>query len=113
MSDMSSTSGYMGAKYVQEFGPISFDMSSASGYMSAKYVQELGPRFSACLTNGSGSEYIQFVIPWDIQSIRGGIVHEHPSKNSFLTLFGTRYYNIMICLTTLCGSHFLWKSVKK
>ena len=33
ISDMSSTSGYMGAKYVQEFGPIFFAMSSARGYM--------------------------------------------------------------------------------
>ena len=41
--DMSSTSGYMGAKYVQEFGPRFFDMSSASGYMGAKYFQEFGP----------------------------------------------------------------------
>ena len=44
VSDMSSTSGYMGAKYFQEFGPSSFDMSSASGYMGGKYVQEFGPR---------------------------------------------------------------------
>ena len=48
ISDMSSTSGYMGAKYFQEFGPIFFDVASASGYMGAKYVQELGPRFLAC-----------------------------------------------------------------
>ena len=46
--DMSSTSGYMGEKYVQEFGPRFFDMSSASGYMGAKYFQEFGPRFLAC-----------------------------------------------------------------
>ena len=31
--DMSSTSGYMGEKYFQEFGPRFFDMSSASEYM--------------------------------------------------------------------------------
>ena len=43
--DMSSTSGYMGEKYFQEFGPIFFDMSSASGYMGEKYFQEFGPRF--------------------------------------------------------------------
>ena len=43
-SGMSSTSGYMGAKYVQEFGPRFFDMSSASGYMGEKYFQEFGPR---------------------------------------------------------------------
>ena len=48
ISDMSSTSGYMGAKYFQEFGPRFFDMSSASGYMGEKYVQEFGPRFLAC-----------------------------------------------------------------
>ena len=48
ISDMSSTSGYMGAKYVQEFGPRFFDMSSASGYMGAKYFQEFGPRFLTC-----------------------------------------------------------------
>ena len=46
--DMSSTSGYMGEKYVQEFGPRFFDMSSASGYMGEKYFQEFGPRFLAC-----------------------------------------------------------------
>ena len=45
--DMSSTNGYMGAKYFQEFGPMFFDMSSASGYMGAKYFQEFGPRFLA------------------------------------------------------------------
>ena len=38
-------SGYMGVKYFQEFGPRFFDMSSASGYMGAKYVQELAPDF--------------------------------------------------------------------
>ena len=38
ISDMSSTGGYMGAEYVQEFGPRFFDMPSASGYMGAKYV---------------------------------------------------------------------------
>ena len=43
-SDMSSTSGYMGATYFQEFGPRYFDMSSASGYIGAKFVQEFGPR---------------------------------------------------------------------
>ena len=37
---MFSTSGYMGAKYVQEFGPRLFDMSSASGYVGETYVQE-------------------------------------------------------------------------
>ena len=46
---MSSTSGYMGAKYLQEFGPRFFDMSSASGYTGAKYFQEFGPRFLTCL----------------------------------------------------------------
>ena len=45
ISDMSSTSGYMGEKYFQEFGPRFFDMSSASGYMCEKYFQEFGPRF--------------------------------------------------------------------
>ena len=39
ISDMSSTSGYMGATYVQEFGPRFFDMLSASGFMGAKYFQ--------------------------------------------------------------------------
>ena len=48
ISDMSSTSGYMGSKYFQEFGPRFFGMSSASGYMGAKYVQEFGPRCLAC-----------------------------------------------------------------
>ena len=47
ISDMSSTSGYMGAKYFQKFGSRIFDMSSASGYMGAKYFQEYGPRFLA------------------------------------------------------------------
>ena len=45
---MSSTSGCMGAKYFQEFGPICFDISSASGYMGATYFQEFGLRFLAC-----------------------------------------------------------------
>ena len=48
ISDMSSTSGYMGEKYFQECGPRFFDMSSASGYMGEKYFQEFGPRFLAC-----------------------------------------------------------------
>ena len=48
MSDMSSTNGYMGTKYVQEFGPIFFDMSSTSGNMCAKSFEEFGPRFLAC-----------------------------------------------------------------
>ena len=48
ISDMSSTSGYMGAKCLQEFGPSFFGMSSASGYMGAKYFQEFGPRCLAC-----------------------------------------------------------------
>ena len=38
----------MGAKYFQELCAIFFDMSSASGYMDAKHVQEFGPRFLAC-----------------------------------------------------------------
>ena len=44
---MSSSSGYMGAKYFQKIGPSFFDMSSASGYMGAKYFQKIGPRFLA------------------------------------------------------------------
>ena len=50
ISDMSSTSGYMGAKYVHEFGPRFFDMFSTnvSGHMGANYVQEFGPRCLAC-----------------------------------------------------------------
>ena len=48
ISDTSSTSGYMGAKYVQEFGPSFFDMSATSGNMGATYFQEFGPRFLAC-----------------------------------------------------------------
>ena len=44
---MSSASGYMGAKYFQEFGPRFFDMSSASEYMGEEYFLELGPRFLA------------------------------------------------------------------
>ena len=47
ISDMSSTSGYMGGKYFQKIGPRFFDMSSASGYMGAKYFQKIGPRFLA------------------------------------------------------------------
>ena len=46
--DMSSTSEYMGAKYVQEFSPRFFDMSTASGYMGAQYFQEFGLRLLAC-----------------------------------------------------------------
>ena len=47
ISDMSSTSRYMGATYSQEIGSRIFDMSSASGYMGAKYFQKIGPRFLA------------------------------------------------------------------
>ena len=46
--EVSSASGYVGATYFQEFGHIFFDVSSASRYMDAKYVQEFGPRFLAC-----------------------------------------------------------------
>ena len=61
ISDMSSTSGYMGAKYVQELGPRIFDMFSASGYMGAKYVQEFGPIFfDMSSTSGNmGATYFQ------------------------------------------------------
>ena len=45
--DMSSTSGYMGETYFQEFGPRFFVVSSASGYMGETYFQEFGPRFLA------------------------------------------------------------------
>ena len=69
ISDMSSTSGYMGAKYFQELGPRfltcpqlvgtwvqnmfrnlvpDFLTSSASGYMGAEHFQECGPGFLAC-----------------------------------------------------------------
>ena len=46
ISDMYSTSGYMGAKYVQDFCPslCFLDVSSACGYMGAKYFQKIGPR---------------------------------------------------------------------
>ena len=47
--DMSSASGYMGEKCFQEFGPRFFDMSAARGYMGKKYFQEFGPRFLTCL----------------------------------------------------------------
>ena len=38
----------MGAKDSQKFGPMEFDMSSTSGYMGAKYFQEFGLRFVVC-----------------------------------------------------------------
>ena len=61
ISDMSSTSGYMGEKYVQEFGPRFFCMSSASGYMGAKYFQEFGPIFFDRYSAGGymGAKYSQ------------------------------------------------------
>ena len=34
----------------------------------------MGPHYSARLAAESGAENIQFVIPWDIQSITGGIM---------------------------------------
>ena len=34
----------MGAKHVQEFGPVVFDMSSASGYMGATHFSEFDPK---------------------------------------------------------------------
>ena len=58
ISDMSSTSGYMGAKYFQVFGPIFFDMSSASGYMGAKYFQEFGPICWACHVPNVACQYL-------------------------------------------------------
>ena len=48
ISDMSSTSGYMGAKYFQDFGPTFFDMSSDSGYMGANIFRKLVPDFLTC-----------------------------------------------------------------
>ena len=39
--DMSSTSGYIGEKLFQEFGPRSFDMSSASGYVGENMFRSL------------------------------------------------------------------------
>ena len=61
ISEMSSTNGYMGAKYFQEFGPRCFDMSSASGYMGATYFKEFGPRsVDMCSTSGNmGTKYVQ------------------------------------------------------
>ena len=47
-SDMSSTSGYVGAKYFQQFDPIRFDIFSASGYMGVKYFWKFVPEFLAC-----------------------------------------------------------------
>ena len=38
----------MGAKCVQEICPIFPHISAASGYMGAKYFQEFGLRFLAC-----------------------------------------------------------------
>ena len=46
--DMSSTGGYMGAKYFLKFDPGILDMSSASVYMGAKYVQKSGLIFLTC-----------------------------------------------------------------
>ena len=61
ISDMSSTSGYMGEKYVQEFGPSVFDMSSTSGNMGATYFQEFGPRFfdMSSASGYMGAKYVQ------------------------------------------------------
>ena len=60
---MFSVSGYMGATYFQEFGPIFFDMSSASGYMGAKYFQEFGPRFLTCPLSLRGRGHFHKAIP--------------------------------------------------
>ena len=38
--DMSSASGYIGAKYVQELGPSLFEISSASGCVGEKYFRK-------------------------------------------------------------------------
>ena len=64
--DMSSTSGYMGEKYFQEFGPRFFDMSSASGYMGEKYFQEFDPRFFLMSSASwyTGAKYVQEFRPW-------------------------------------------------
>ena len=87
MSDMSSTSGYMGEKYFQEFGPICFDKSSASGYMGEKYFQEIGPRsFDMILSHGAPSSlnmssYRAISTPFQIQ------VHDFHKLNSSNTQF--------------------------
>ena len=59
--DMSSTSGYMGAKCFQDFGPSFFGMSSASGYMGANYVQKIGLRLFDMSSNSGymGAKYFQ------------------------------------------------------
>ena len=56
--DMSSASGYMGAKYFQEAGPRLFDMSSTSGNMGATYFQEFGPRVSSKLHSKSWRPFL-------------------------------------------------------
>ena len=71
---MSSTSGYMGGKYVQEFGPIFFDMSSASGYMGEKYFQEFGLGFLTCPPAQNGHIY-KGVISVVIRVFTGGIIN--------------------------------------
>ena len=63
ISDMSSISGYMGAKSFQEFGPRFFDMSSASGYMGAKHFQEFGPSFFTFLLSLRGKGHFHKAIP--------------------------------------------------
>ena len=70
--DMPSTSGYMGAKYVQECGPRFVDMSSTSGYVGAKYVQEFGPKlFDTSSTSGNmGATYFQEFGPRFLASCR-------------------------------------------
>ena len=60
-SGVSSSSGYVGQKLFQEFGPIFFDMSSASGYMGETYFQEFGPRFfdMSSASGYMGGKYFQ------------------------------------------------------
>ena len=58
-----SANGYMGAKYFQEFVPRSFGMSSASGYMGATYFQEFGPRFLTCPLSLRGGGHFHKTIP--------------------------------------------------
>ena len=53
MSDMSSTSGYMGAKYVQEFGPDVLTCPQLVGTWVQNISRNLVPDF--CQTAGGTS----------------------------------------------------------
>ena len=67
MFDISSTSGYMGAKYFQEFGPGFFTCPQLVGTWVKNIFRNLVPDFRHDSQMDLDLIFFQFVIQWDIQ----------------------------------------------